>query len=267
VFNATKQDTESRAKKLANKLIPIHNFEEVRDALVTRKRDELDEDEEELASAITKGVAWHHADVPDYAKNLIEDWFNEGEIKVLFATTTLAYGINTPTKTVIIMDIYRSGRKIPVYEWLQMAGRAGRAGYSEEGIVYTIVRSESDAQEIELRYHSGQIESCEPRLNDEDYLRKTILELIYKGFSDKEVIEFMSNTYTYSYTSMSGELLLGNDLVEIIKSEVAYLRDNGFVKPSLRGLTLTEFGKAVMDFLWNSSIDVPGGGADPLRFN
>ncbi|RLI79878.1 hypothetical protein DRP04_08760 [Archaeoglobales archaeon] len=261
VFNYTKLYTESRAKKLAEKLKPLFDVEEVKSVFREKKRDELDEDEEELAYVMSKGVAWHHSEVPDYIKDVIEEWFNEGKLKAIFATTTLAHGINSPTKTVVIMDMYRRWDLIPVHEWLQMASRAGRVGFSEEGAVYTIVRKESDAELVELKYHTGIIEPCESKLGDGDFYRKALLELIYKGLNtSKDIVEFMSNTYYYSQGNNEPTLLetqYGNGMVHDLRANMGLLYENGYIIPSGKGYALTEFGKAVMDFLWRSNIDVP----------
>ena len=270
IFNGTKNNTESRAKKLAAMLPLLKNTDEIKEELVDRKGDALDEDEEMLAETLSRGVAWHHADLPDYAKDLVEEWFNDGFIEFLFATTTLAHGVNTPAKTVVIMDIYRYGSLIPVHEWLQMAGRAGRPGYSDVGYVFTVVGKESDAEIVEVEYHEGKIDGCESQLQDEDNLAKTLMELIYTGYKrDQPIVEFFSNTYLSAHDSMDLVLLdLDEDyfgVINDVKESMNYLYRHGYITNTSKGYTLTQVGKAVMNFLWSSNIDFRLEEIDNLR--
>lgn len=88
------------------------------------------------------GVASHHAGLLPGWKVLVEKLFQKGLIKVVFATETLAAGINMPARSTIISSISKrtdSGhRTLTPSEFLQMSGRAGRRGMDEIGYV-TIV--------------------------------------------------------------------------------------------------------------------------------
>lgn len=70
-------------------------------------------------------------------KSLIERLFQRGLLKVVFATGTLAAGINMPARTTLISQLSRKTddgiHLLPHNELLQMAGRAGRRGYDDEG--------------------------------------------------------------------------------------------------------------------------------------
>ncbi|MEM8613944.1 MAG: DEAD/DEAH box helicase [Cyanobacteria bacterium P01_H01_bin.105] len=88
------------------------------------------------------GVAAHHAGVLPAWKGLVEELFQAGLIKVVFATETLAAGINMPARTTVISSLSKrtdSGhRLLHASEFLQMAGRAGRRGMDIEGHVVTV---------------------------------------------------------------------------------------------------------------------------------
>ena len=88
------------------------------------------------------GVASHHAGLLPAWKVLVEKLFQKGLIKVVFATETLAAGINMPARSTVISSISKrtdSGhRMLTASEFLQMSGRAGRRGMDEVGYV-TIV--------------------------------------------------------------------------------------------------------------------------------
>ncbi|MGL4377525.1 MAG: DEAD/DEAH box helicase, partial [Microcoleaceae cyanobacterium] len=92
--------------------------------------------------ALCKGVAAHHAGILPAWKGLVEELFTKGLIKVVFATETLAAGINMPARTTVISTLSkrtdRGHRLLNPSEFLQMAGRAGRRGMDELGYVVTV---------------------------------------------------------------------------------------------------------------------------------
>jgi superfamily II RNA helicase len=94
------------------------------------------------AEALLRGIASHHAGVLPAWKELIEALFQQGLIKVVFATETLAAGINMPARTTVISALSkrteRGHRPLMGSEFLQMAGRAGRRGLDVQGYVVTV---------------------------------------------------------------------------------------------------------------------------------
>ena len=116
------------------------------------------------------GVASHHAGLLPGWKVLVEKLFQKGLIKVVFATETLAAGINMPARSTVISAISKrtdnGHRTLTASEFLQMSGRAGRRGMDEVGYV-TIVGSQfetpedvaelvlSDANPLESRFSPG----------------------------------------------------------------------------------------------------------------
>ncbi|MTJ48608.1 RNA helicase [Dolichospermum sp. UHCC 0259] len=89
-----------------------------------------------------RGIAAHHAGILPAWKGLVEELFQQGLIKVVFATETLAAGINMPARTTVISTLSKrtdSGhRLLNASEFLQMAGRAGRRGMDLQGYVVTL---------------------------------------------------------------------------------------------------------------------------------
>ena len=88
------------------------------------------------------GVASHHAGLLPSWKILVEKLFQQGLIKVVFATETLAAGINMPARSTVISSTSKrtdSGhRMLTASEFLQMSGRAGRRGMDEVGYVTVV---------------------------------------------------------------------------------------------------------------------------------
>jgi superfamily II RNA helicase len=86
---------------------------------------------------LPEGVAPHHAGLLPPLKFLIERCFQQALIKVVFATETLAAGINMPARTVVLTSLFKrtdnGHRLVTVAEFQQMMGRAGRRGMDEVG--------------------------------------------------------------------------------------------------------------------------------------
>ncbi len=91
---------------------------------------------------LIQGVASHHAGLLPAWKNLVEKLFQKGLIKVVFATETLAAGINMPARSTVISSTSKrtdSGhRMLTANEFLQMSGRAGRRGMDYVGYVTVV---------------------------------------------------------------------------------------------------------------------------------
>jgi len=89
-----------------------------------------------------RGIAAHHAGILPAWKGFVEELFQLGLVKVVFATETLAAGINMPARTTVISTLSkrtdRGHRLLTASEFLQMAGRAGRRGMDATGYVVTL---------------------------------------------------------------------------------------------------------------------------------
>ncbi len=91
----------------------------------------------EWMNALERGIAAHHAGLLPSFKNTVEDLFQRGLIKAVFATETLALGINMPARTVVLEKLvkWNGEAHVPVTpgEYTQLTGRAGRRGIDIEG--------------------------------------------------------------------------------------------------------------------------------------
>lgn len=108
---------------------------------------------------LIQGVASHHAGLLPAWKNLVEKLFQKSLIKVVFATETLAAGINMPARSTVISATSKrtdSGhRMLTANEFLQMSGRAGRRGMDEVGYVTIVGTSFQTPEEVAELVLSG----------------------------------------------------------------------------------------------------------------
>ncbi|NLA37900.1 MAG: DEAD/DEAH box helicase, partial [Methanomicrobiales archaeon] len=99
-----------------------------------------------LAACVAQGAAFHHAGLAREERRIVEAGFREGEIRVIASTPTLAAGLNLPARRVIVRDYLRFNAgegmvPIPVREYRQMAGRAGRPHLDPYGEAILIAKS------------------------------------------------------------------------------------------------------------------------------
>ncbi|GAB2608109.1 DEAD/DEAH box helicase [Kribbella endophytica] len=116
--------------------------DEIKRVLAERTVDLPDEDlgvlgYHDFAEALSRGIAAHHAGMLAAFKEVVEELFARGLIKVVFATETLALGINMPARTVVLEKLSKWNGEAHVDitpgEYTQLTGRAGRRGIDVEG--------------------------------------------------------------------------------------------------------------------------------------
>ena len=98
---------------------------------------------EQMLPLLKRGIGIHHGGLLPILKETVEILFQEGLIKVLFATETFSIGLNMPAKTVVFTAVTKfdgkAFRNLTSGEYIQMSGRAGRRGLDERGIVIMMV--------------------------------------------------------------------------------------------------------------------------------
>ncbi len=124
------------------KLTQQHERDEIRAIVEERCRTLLDEDLAVLGywewlEGLERGVAAHHAGLLPAFKEVVEELFRRKLVKVVFATETLALGINMPARTVVLekLEKFNGEARVPITpgEYTQLTGRAGRRGIDVEG--------------------------------------------------------------------------------------------------------------------------------------
>jgi len=92
-----------------------------------------------LVGLLEKGIATHHAGMMPILRELVELMFAKGYVKLLFATESMAIGVNMPVRTTVFTDATKfdghGSRMFYSHEYTQMAGRAGRRGIDQVGHV------------------------------------------------------------------------------------------------------------------------------------
>ncbi len=177
-----------------------------------------------LALCIKKGIAFHHSGLTHKQRELVEDNFRDGKIKIICCTPTLAYGLDLPAFRTIIRDLHRYGRygnvEIPVLEYLQISGRAGRPRYDSFGESIAISKSESNKEKIVETYIQGEPEEITSKLAVEPALRTYVLSLIATEFvrNKKELLEFFEKTfYAYQYEDMEGIEMILTKIIHLLE--------------------------------------------------
>ncbi len=199
-----------------------------------------------LAECVKKGSAFHHAGLANQQRRIIEENFRKNLIKSVSATPTLAAGVNLPAYRCLIRDAKRFYQGygfayIPVLEYQQMAGRAGRPQFDKEGEAILIASNEREAEELFERYVCGEPEEIYSKLAIQPVLRMHVLALIATGISrEKDLYDFFSDTF---YAYQFGET---EKIEEIIGSILNELIDWNFVIIS-GGLEATRIGKRVSE--------------------
>jgi superfamily II RNA helicase len=122
-----------------------------------------------MRDIVARGVAYHHAGMLPTMKEIVEQTFASGLLKLLFTTETFAVGVNMPACTVVFdsPEKYDGIRMRPLKarEYQQMAGRAGRRGIDKRGFVY--IRIDPDEIDLDLarKIVTGVAERIESRFN------------------------------------------------------------------------------------------------------
>lgn len=234
VFSFSKRDCES----LAIQMSTMTFNDESEKAMVSKVFDSAldmlsDEDKElpqiqHLLPLLRRGIGIHHSGLLPILKETIEILFQEGLIKVLFATETFSIGLNMPAKTVVFTNVRKfdgqSLRWVTPSEFIQMSGRAGRRGLDDRGIVIMMINEQMEpavAKEI--------VRGEQDKLNSAFYLGyNMILNLLrVEGISPQFMLErcFHQFQNTANVSSLEKELqALENDKLDMVVEDEGTIR-------------------------------------------
>ena len=196
-----------------------------------------------LAEVVACGAAFHHAGLKPKQRKLIEDHFKRNLIKVICSTPTLAAGVNLPARRAIIRDLkrYESGlgaAYIPVSEYKQCAGRAGRPQYDDYGEAVLVAKTFSESQALFDKYIHAQPEPVLSKLANESALRIHILASIAGGYVHdvKGMLDFISHTLLSHQRNTV-------NLLDLVSRIFEFLEQEGFIEKQGFRFFATEFGQ------------------------
>jgi len=193
---------------------------------------------ESLRSLWETGCAYHHAGMLPAAKEIVEQLFTAGLVKLLFCTETFALGINMPARTVVVDQLEKFDgvdfSYLMTRAFNQIAGRAGRRGMDKVGYVYAqVIPEATDPREAERILH-GRNEKIQSRFIASYSTILTLYSELGDGCYDifrKSLRNYHSGHFSLSsaYRKEEGQ----------IRNRIAFLKANGY----LDGRSLTDKGE------------------------
>lgn len=215
VFSFSKNMCESYALQMSNLTFNETSEKDMVQKVFDSALEMLTEEDKQLPQIqnilplLKRGIGIHHSGLLPILKETIEILFQEGLIKVLFATETFSIGLNMPAKTVVFTSVRKfdgvSQRWVSPSEFVQMSGRAGRRGLDDRGIVIMMINEKMEpaiAKEI--------VRGEQDKLNSAFYLGyNMILNLMrVEGISPEFMLErcFYQFQNTASVSGLEKEL-------------------------------------------------------------
>lgn len=202
---------------------------------------------ETLRACLEGGTAFHTSDLSREEREVVEGEFRArgGAVKALAATTTIAAGVNTPASTVILAEqefLGEEGRPFTIAEYKNMAGRAGRLGYQEEGRSIILAETAIERTALFQRYVLGTPEPLRSSFAARD-IETWLLRLFAQGagIPRAEVPRLLANTYAgflHIRSQPEWRLQMEQTVIQIIPQlleEEIVEEDEGVIRLTLLG--------------------------------
>jgi len=236
LFVSSRKSTVAMAKRLAPSLRKYLSSDSIKDLLRIAKKigttPSSPNESKTLAKLISEGVAFHHAGLDSQERALVEDAFKDNLLKVVVATPTLAAGVNLPARRVIIRDYRRFEQNrgsypIPILEYKQMAGRAGRPKYDQYGEALLIARSESEKDALIEHYTLSDPEEIYSKLASPTAIRSHLLASIAAELTctQQEIDDLISKTF---YACQNNQ----RNITHHVESALAFLEVGKLIETS-----------------------------------
>ena len=246
IFAETRPRSKSLATKASEPIASILKKTELAELAKTSKKILSENEQTELvktlATLVKKGVAFHHAGLNQKCRQVIEEEFKKGTIKLLSSTPTLAAGVNLPARRVVIPSVTRYNAKvgmvkpISVLEYKQLCGRAGRPQYDDYG--EAIIVANNNAKELTEMYVNGDVEPIVSNIICDKSLRTHLISVIvtHQGINKNGILKFFEQTLGGLQSSKgTTKFAIGVSLRFLVNEELIVKKDEMY--------TATEFGK------------------------
>lgn len=234
-----------------------------------------------LNELVKYGIAFHMAGLSLENRKAIEDLYRAGLIKIIWATPTLAAGVNLPAKRVIQVGYKRATRgrweMLPVIEMHQRWGRAGRPQYDKLGYGYVTARKsptdesgerltkEKEIARLIDRYVNGEPEPIRSKYLVETNLYCSLLRCIRANYARtiNQILKYYQNTLSNIQFPKSKEIIL---------EAIEFLVENGFLKRTPKQIRSTQYGNLTSDLYihpltaltYSKGIEIISDTPDPL---
>ena len=147
-----------------------------------------------LVNLLEKGIATHHSKMLPVLREIVEIFFARGYIKLLFATESVAIGLNLPVKTCLFTDINKHDgtcqRILQGHEYTQAAGRAGRLGLDTVGHVIHLNNLFRNVESVSYK----QMMNGKPQALTSKFKISYNLLLNLLDIGDKNLVQFASKS-------------------------------------------------------------------------
>jgi len=220
VFSFSKRECEAYAVHTSKYIFNDDSEKAMVRKVFTSAIESLSEEDRELPQIqnilplLEKGIGVHHSGLLPILKETIEILFQEGLIKVLFATETFSIGLNMPARTVVFTKVTKydgtAVRPLTPSEYVQMSGRAGRRGLDDRGIVIMMVDDK-----LEPETAKAVVVGQQDRLNSAFHLGyNMVLNLLrIEAISP----DFMLENCFFQFQNTAGVATLEHELMKLQK--------------------------------------------------
>ncbi|ORE02182.1 antiviral helicase [Rhizopus microsporus var. microsporus] len=227
VFSFSKRECEANALVMSKLDFNDDSERDMVNQVFTNAISGLNEDDrqlpqiQQLLPLLRRGIGVHHGGLLPIMKETIEVLFQEGLLKVLFATETFSIGLNMPAKTVVFTSVRKydgkSTRWVTSGEYIQMSGRAGRRGLDERGVVIMMID-----EKMEPAVAKGMVKGESDRMNSAFHLSyNMILNLLrVEGVSPEYMLEkcfytFQNDANIPQFENQMKQLVAEKDSIQI----------------------------------------------------
>ncbi|CAG9535981.1 unnamed protein product [Cercopithifilaria johnstoni] len=241
IFCPTKQNSENVCKMVSH-LMPRCVRERKKTEKLAAVKALKGEENGKLSSllelGIMRGVAYHHSGLTADERKIIEDAFQDGIINIICCTSTLAAGVNLPARLVIIRAPLIGKEPLRKAQYLQMIGRAGRAGYDDMGEAVTIIHSSYEESKF-LDMISRPLPRCNSSLNEPAMFSLFLLDLISLKITQRlEELEVVVQQTLFGIQNSNSEELLREMLEYLTKHDLVSVDGDGRYSVSIFGMAV-----------------------------